>query len=501
MRRACRRAARRRAPGSVPKPWRRGRRSTAARDATLRYFAPVATTPGFPRALARTLEELRLTGIAPATVERSPLRRPRPAAICSSGSSEAFAGAGTRRSRALLFTPRRSLVRAQPLRGRPSCCSTSPIEHAAGVGARRRVRRWCRRRAGDGARAATRRRPRLCAPWRVPQSTAVHEPPERSRQPSPVFLFDARRSRRPRALDGSLEFFSAPGEGRECVEIARRILGHARRGVALRRDGDPRALAAQLLRPARTRTATRAACRHGSIVAPAGRILPVAPSWPCSRVPPNSCRQRGLPSTCRSDRCLLGARRRRDADAGSRRAWIPSQDEAIRPAASESADDEFARRSARSRRSRSMPAEPVLVGTLRTPWRWEQLLGDAAVIGRTPDRWRRRLDGHAARAGSGRRRKPVAPGRSRESARAGDRAERAAAAASARVRPAGHRRDSPAGRLTRPGANGSSASNGWRRACFARRRTCCACLPICVRWPTSVRSISTKRAACWPRAC
>ncbi len=34
-----------------------------------------------------------------------------------------------------------------------------------------------------------------------------------------------------RTLDGSLEFFSAPGEGRECVEIARRILEHARLGV------------------------------------------------------------------------------------------------------------------------------------------------------------------------------------------------------------------------------------------------------------------------------
>ena len=35
----------------------------AHRDETLEYFAPVARTPGFPKALARTLVELRLAGI------------------------------------------------------------------------------------------------------------------------------------------------------------------------------------------------------------------------------------------------------------------------------------------------------------------------------------------------------------------------------------------------------------------------------------------------------
>src|SRR5882672_2013190 len=33
---------------------------TAIREASLQYFGPVATFPGFPRALARTLQELRL---------------------------------------------------------------------------------------------------------------------------------------------------------------------------------------------------------------------------------------------------------------------------------------------------------------------------------------------------------------------------------------------------------------------------------------------------------
>ena len=45
------------------------------------------------------------------------------------------------------------------------------------------------------------------------------------------FLFNTSDEPPRRTLDGSLEFFSAPGEGRECVEIARRILDHARSGV------------------------------------------------------------------------------------------------------------------------------------------------------------------------------------------------------------------------------------------------------------------------------
>src|SRR5262249_4579646 len=45
------------------------------------------------------------------------------------------------------------------------------------------------------------------------------------------YLFEPDFEPPPRTSDGSLELFSAPGEGRECVEIARRILKEARRGV------------------------------------------------------------------------------------------------------------------------------------------------------------------------------------------------------------------------------------------------------------------------------
>ena len=42
----------------------------AAHDGELSYFAPVAATPGFPRALARTLNELALARVGPVTCAR-----------------------------------------------------------------------------------------------------------------------------------------------------------------------------------------------------------------------------------------------------------------------------------------------------------------------------------------------------------------------------------------------------------------------------------------------
>ena len=44
----------------------------ATHDEALEYFAPVARTPGFPKALARTLIELRLAGVSSSNLTRLP---------------------------------------------------------------------------------------------------------------------------------------------------------------------------------------------------------------------------------------------------------------------------------------------------------------------------------------------------------------------------------------------------------------------------------------------
>ena len=70
---AARIAGSRRVPGTQA-----GGEAIAARAAfdaraagELVYFAPVASMPGFPKALARTLHELRLAGVAPESLVRT----------------------------------------------------------------------------------------------------------------------------------------------------------------------------------------------------------------------------------------------------------------------------------------------------------------------------------------------------------------------------------------------------------------------------------------------
>jgi hypothetical protein len=69
--------------------------------------------------------------------------------------------------------------------------------------------------------------------------------------------------------------------------------------------------------------------------------------------------------------------------------WIASDDEVFGPARSvapeETPEPETAVDDAEER--------AVLAGSLRTPRRWERMLGEAAVVGGDPARWRRRLIG------------------------------------------------------------------------------------------------------------
>src|SRR5207244_1491851 len=88
---------------------------SAMRDASLRYFTPVAGLPGFPRALARTVQELRLAGIEAAT-----LRAPAPAradlADLLARFDESFADVAAADRAELLHTAAR-LMHQRPVRG------------------------------------------------------------------------------------------------------------------------------------------------------------------------------------------------------------------------------------------------------------------------------------------------------------------------------------------------------------------------------------------------
>jgi hypothetical protein len=188
-------------------------------------------------------------------------------------------------------------------------------------------------------------------------------------------------------MDESVVMFSAPGEGRECVEIARRVLEEAARGV-------PYDEIAVLLRaPHIYQGLLEHALQRAGI-----------PSWfdrgtrrpdPAGRafLALLACADEGLSARRFAEYLSLGqVPRAGDIPAD---AWSPPTDEiveALVPDVDRSADrdpEEEARAAA------TEPArDGVMAGSLRAPWRWEELLVESAVIGHL-DRWERRLRGLA----------------------------------------------------------------------------------------------------------
>jgi len=174
-------------------------------------------------------------------------------------------------------------------------------------------------------------------------------------------------------VDDSVELFSAPGENRECVEIARRALAAAESGVPFDRmavlahaPGRYRAHLVEALR----RAQIPAYFSHGTVEPdPSGRALLAL----------LACRERKLSARAFAEYLSLGAVPDPDDDgappsADREVAWLEDEDgDAAEPADEAPVDADDA----------------VVRGTLRAPWRWERLLVEAAVI--DADRWRRRL--------------------------------------------------------------------------------------------------------------
>lgn len=191
---------------------------------------------------------------------------------------------------------------------------------------------------------------------------------------------------RPMPINDEVEVFSAPGEGRECVEIARRVLAIAAGGVSfdriavlLRSPSDYRAQ----LREALSRAGIPVHFARGTVLPdPAGRafyaLLECAAEGLSARkfaeylslgqVP--DVTPEGAPPDVRTDR------------------WVAPDPESAPPLSPASAADATA---PSVEAVRSVDG-PVRDGQLRTPRRWEKLLIDAAVIGGR-DRWHRRIEG------------------------------------------------------------------------------------------------------------
>ena len=186
-----------------------------------------------------------------------------------------------------------------------------------------------------------------------------------------------------RAVDETVTVISAPGEMHECVEIARRIAAEARRGVPFDR------IAVLLHDPVRYAPYLQEALARADVPAyfargtrrpePGGRALLAL----------LACASENL--SARRFAEYLSLAQVPDADRQSQEEPAISPDAELVPAPLES-DLEIERNDTPVADLDVSDPVPVIDGTARAPWRWERLLVDAAVIG-SAERWRKRLAG------------------------------------------------------------------------------------------------------------
>jgi ATP-dependent helicase/nuclease subunit B len=368
----------------------------ATRAAAITYFAPVAGTPGFPRALARTLQELRLAGLPGSALAPLPLAGP-DLAVLLDRFEGCFADAGSV-DRAGLFRVAAEAVKQHGGGANVIVLLDLPLEHAAErdfvaavIGSASNVLVTVSPGDRDGIE-------HLEAMGGVVEAAGAVGGNDLACLRR--FLFNDQQPPR-RELDGSLEFFSAPGEGRECVEIVRRVLAEARRGVrfdemailvrspqsylgllehALRRADVPAWFERGTRRPHPTGRAFLALLACAAERLSAARF---AEYLSLGQVPAYAEATADKPA-------FADAPAGRPAEPLSAPPYLPSSDDAF------ALPEEAQPRVEADDVTADVTNGPVVAGTLRAPWQWEKFLVDAAVIGQDASRWKRRLAGKSA---------------------------------------------------------------------------------------------------------
>ena len=356
----------------------------ATTDEALDYFSPVSRTPGFPKALARTLLDLRLAGVAAGPL--TDLARSGPDLSALLDRLDALMAQAGATDRAALFAEATNTLAAldaawQPM---PTLLLDVPFESVAEA-------RFLWALVSQATQAF------ITVPegdWRAIAELRQHQIPldaidhdgetDLTRLSRHLFDADPPPAREP---TGELVWFSAPGEGRECVEIARRILKEAAAGV--RFD----AMAILLRSPQQYQSVLEHALARARIPAyfdrgirrphPAGRAF----------LAMLDCAVEHGSAKRFAEYLSLGQVPSLNAD--DRPSWVASSDEVLAAFPERSSEGDLASdQCARFAAADADPDAVILSGTLRTPWKWERLLVESAVIGGRR-RWARRLDGLA----------------------------------------------------------------------------------------------------------
>jgi ATP-dependent helicase/nuclease subunit B len=364
----------------------------ARKDDALEYFSPVSHTPGFPKALARTLLDLRLAHVDGGDLVRLPRSGGDLAALLDRVEILlAEAGASDRAS--LFETATKAL--GSPVTGWPTMpllLLDVPFEseiEAQFLWAliQQSPRVLITVPAGDASTTSQleKREVRLqTIEEREGRDLAYLVRHLFSREPPPE-----------RARTGELVWFSAPGEGRECVEIARRILKEAQHGVRF----DEMAIVIRstqqyvgLLEHALSRGGIPAYFDRGTRRPdPTGRAFLAVLSCATENFSAKRFAEYlSLAQVPSLDDSGKGA-------AGSGNAtWVASRDDVFGVLSERAPEETDNRDSEDDQQPAKIDSDQaVIAGTLRAPWKWESLLVESAVIGGS-DRWARRLNGLAA---------------------------------------------------------------------------------------------------------
>jgi len=329
-----------------------GREAVAARVAQkalaqgeLAYFHPVAAFPGFARALARTIVELRLAKVS------SEQLTPDLATLLDLYQAELAERSLVDLPGLLALATQAATIGAHPWVGLPLARLDADLESLA----HQEFFQSLAAQAPEVLEAELGE----AAPGSSP---AAPNSLEHLRK----FLFSPAPERLAEN-DGRFEFFSAPGEGLEAVEIARRIIRLAREGIAFDQ------VAILLRNPDRYQPMIEDALRRAQI--PAWFSRGTARPHPSGRafLALLLCAGERLSASRFAEYLSLG----QVPEIPAAKKWVAPEDELLGPPNNEP-DNEV--------------AEPPAEADRPTPRRWERLLVDAAVIG-GKDRWERRLNG------------------------------------------------------------------------------------------------------------
>ena len=361
---------------------------------TLGRLDTVARVPSFARTLAATLEELRHAGVDLARLGELGDAAADLAALAGSYDRQ-LVEAGLADTAELLRTAATAAMNGESLPPGPILLLDVAVTDAAtralvAALAARAPRLLATVPAGDRRTLETLRQ---LPGARVQEPVPQDGPGALARMRRYLFTADAPPPQSdPSAAAGEVVFFSAPGEGRECVEIAREILKEAADGVALDRMAilvrAPHVYAAPL-ETALSRAGSPAWFARGTRSPdPAGRAFLLLLACAAERlsarrfaeylsiaqVPPAAPPQSDLSAAAGEQVWRHPAQAAELLPAPA--LPEPPPPDAVAPApphgSAASADDAAA--------------------AVRTPWQWHRLLVDAAVVGGL-DRWRRRLDG------------------------------------------------------------------------------------------------------------